>query len=68
MAVYGFILLCILSMVTNHQSFQKINPFLPTVPTFAVCETHVSRHNLGTGGAPIMPKDSLGQQMLERWA
>ena len=31
------------------------NPFLPTVPTFAVRETDVSRHNGGTSGPPIMP-------------
>ena len=32
----------------------KINPFMPTVSTFAVRETDVSRHNGGTSGAPIM--------------
>ena len=31
-----------------------INLFLPTVPTFAVRETDVSRHNGGTRGAPIL--------------
>ena len=31
------------------------NPFLPTVPTFAVRETDVSRHNGGTSGAPLKP-------------
>ena len=53
---------------------------MPTVPTFAVRETDVSRHNVGTSGAPLKPlRDdsalralssltSLGQQMLERWA
>ena len=73
-----------------------INPFIPTVPTFAVRETDVSRHNGGTSGAPLKPlrvdstlralsslrglrgapevpplcreTQSLGQQMLERWA
>ena len=72
------------------------NQFLPTVPTFAVRETDVSRHNGGTSGAPLKPhrddsalralsslrglrgalevsphyaerRQSLGQQMLERW-
>jgi len=33
------------------------NPFLPTVPTFAVRETDVSRHNGGTSGSTIMPGD-----------
>jgi len=33
------------------------NPFMPTVPTFAVRETGVSRHNGGASGAPIMPRD-----------
>jgi len=34
-------------------SHEDINPFLPTVPTFAVRETDVSRHNGGeTWGAP----------------
>jgi len=28
---------------------------LPTVPTFAVRETEVSRHNGGTSGAPLKP-------------
>ena len=32
-----------------------INPFMPTVPTFAVRETDVSRHNGGTSGAPLKP-------------
>ena len=31
------------------------NPFLPIVPTFAVRETDVSRHNGGTSGAPLKP-------------
>ena len=32
-----------------------INPFMPTVPTFAVRETDVSRHDGGTSGAPLKP-------------
>ena len=32
-----------------------INPFLLTVPTFAVRETNVSRHNGVTSGAPLKP-------------
>ena len=47
------------------------NQLLPTVPTFAVRETDVSRHNGGTSGAPLKPlrddSQSLEQQMLERW-
>ena len=34
---------------------RNINPFLPTVQTFAVRETDVSRHNGGTEGAPLKP-------------
>ena len=34
-----------------------INLFLPTVPTFAVRKTDVSRHNGGTRGAPILPRE-----------
>ena len=30
---------------------------MPTDPTFAVQETDVSRHNGGTSGAPIKPRD-----------
>ena len=33
-------------------TFAALNPFLPTVPTFAVRETDVSQHNGGTSGAP----------------
>ena len=33
----------------------KLKPFLLTVPTFAVRETDVSRHNGGTSGAPLKP-------------
>ena len=32
-----------------------LNQFLPTVPTFAVRETDVSRHNGGTSGALLKP-------------
>ena len=32
-----------------------LNPFMPTVPTFAVRETDVSRHNGGASGAPLKP-------------
>ena len=32
-----------------------LNQFLPTVQTFAVRETDVSRHNGGTSGAPLKP-------------
>ena len=28
---------------------------MPTIPTFAVQETDVSRHNGGTSGAPLKP-------------
>ena len=28
---------------------------MPTVPTFAIRETDVSRHNGGTSGAPLKP-------------
>ena len=35
---------------------QVTNPCMPTVPTFAVRETDVSRHKGGTSGAPIMPR------------
>ena len=31
------------------------NPFVPTVPTFAVRETDVSRHNGDTSGALLKP-------------
>ena len=77
--------------------FFHLNLFFPTVPTFAVRETDVSRHNGGTSGAPLKPlrndsamrvlyrllgglrgapevphyaerRQSLGQQILERWA
>ena len=32
-----------------------LNPFMPTVPTFAVRETDVSRRNGRTSGAPLKP-------------
>ena len=32
-----------------------VNPFMLTVPTFAVRETDVSRHNGGTSDAPLKP-------------
>ena len=35
------------------------NQFLPTVPTFAVQETDVSRHNGGTSGAPLNPSETI---------
>ena len=34
-----------------------VNPFMPTVPTFVVRETDVSRHNGRASGSPIMPRD-----------
>ena len=37
------------------------NQFLPTVPTFAVRETDVCRHNGGTRGSPIMPRDAVSR-------
>ena len=83
--------------IQPHKRWRRlVNPFLPTVPTFAVRETDVSRHNGGASGAPLKPlrddsalralsslrslrgapevphyaerRQSLGQQMLERWA
>ena len=33
----------------------QINPFMPTVSTFAVRETDVSRHNGGSSGSPLKP-------------
>ena len=41
-------------LIVTHMS-QNINPFMPTVPTFAVRETDVSQHNGGTSGAPLKP-------------
>ena len=36
-------------------SYLGFHQFFPTVPTFAVRETDVSRHNEGTSGAPLKP-------------
>ena len=41
-------LYCLFSTINIH-----INPFMPTVPTFAVRETDVSRQNGGTSGTPL---------------
>ena len=35
---------------------RELNPFMPTVPKYAVRETDVSQHNGGTRGVPIMPR------------
>ena len=45
------------------QSSRKcnLNPFMPTVPTFAVRETDVSRHNGSTRCSPIMPRDAVSR-------
>ena len=37
------------------KSICYFNQFMPTVPTFAVRETDVSRHNWGTSDAPLKP-------------
>jgi len=43
----------------------QVNPFMPTVPTLAVRETDVSRHNGGTSGAPLKPlKDDSALKAL----
>ena len=42
-------------MCKSMPDFRGHTKFLPTVPTFAVRETDVSRHNEGTSGAPIKP-------------
>ena len=39
----------------NGMTNDLINPFMPTVPTFAVRETDVFRHNGGASGAPLKP-------------
>ena len=39
--------------------FEELNPFVPTVPTFAVRETDVFRHNGGTSGAPLNPSETI---------
>ena len=42
-----------------------INPFMPTVPTFAVRETDVSRHNGCTLGASLKPlRDDIALRAL----
>ena len=42
-------------------------PILPTIPTFAVRETDVSRHNGGTSGAPLKPlRDDSALRALYR--
>ena len=44
---------------------RMFNPFMPTVPTFAVRETDVSRHNGGTSGAPLKPiRDNSALRVL----
>ena len=40
---------------TIYLSAGYFKQFLPTVPTFAVRETDVSRYNGGTSGAPLKP-------------
>ena len=45
----------------------SVNPFMPTVPTFAVRETCVSRHNGGAAGAPLKPlRDDSAMRALYR--
>ena len=46
---------CVLQAVRLLYEGIIFNLFLPTVPTFAVRETDVSRHNGGTSGAPLKP-------------
>ena len=41
--------------VVGKQEGMEGDPFLPTVPVFAVRETDVSRHNGGASGAPLKP-------------
>jgi len=43
--------------VINRGPPHHFNPFLPTIQTFAVRDTDVCRHNGGTRGSPIMPRD-----------
>ena len=43
----------LLRLVAQH--LPNINQFLPTIPTFSVRETDVSRHNGDTSGAPLKP-------------
>ena len=49
-----FFLVCTIVFIA-HQMRWWFNPFLPTVPTFAVRETDVSRHKWGTWGATLKP-------------
>ena len=45
----------------------QVNPFMPTVLTFAVRETDVSRHNGGTSGALLKPlRDDSALRALYR--
>ena len=44
-----------MNVTETGQTLQHINPFLPTVPTFPIRETDVSRHNGGTSDAPLKP-------------
>ena len=51
------VIFCRVLIIYRRNMYYKhfLNPFMPTVPTFAVRETDVSRHNGGTSGAPIKP-------------
>ena len=51
-----------LRIVMNVYDDNEVNPFFPTVPTWAARETA----SLGIMGAPRVPPLCLGQQMLER--
>ena len=42
-------------MTQIYVQLESLNPFMPTVQTFTVRETSVSRHNGGTSGAPLKP-------------
>ena len=48
---YNYYFIIKLTIIRN--SYHHINPFMPTVQTFAVRETDVSWHNGGTSGAPL---------------
>ena len=52
------VLTCYEMHYNNHFS-HVLNPFMPTVPTFAVRETDVSRHNGETSGAPLRDDSAL---------
>ena len=41
------------------EQLASFNPFMPTVPTFAVRETDVSRDNGGTSGAPLNASETI---------